>query len=301
MVYQTKLKNIVSDNSFPFRIDYGILNEDYEAHSHDFHELFIITKGTAIHTVNNNKQQITAGDVFVFNNSTIQHSFTDTGQLELYNFIFSPEYFFDQQDDLFQMEGYQSLFVLDPFFSSKKGYENFVHLPYQELMEMMMISETILNEFKVKPSGYKTIIKSKFLELVVKLSRSYFCHVPNKKTPHFQGISKAITYIEKNYTKPIYNEDLANMASLSTRQFLRIFKECYQSSPVNYIIQLRLKHACNLLKTIDLSLKDIAYDCGFSDANYFSRLFSTHIGESPSEYRKKYLCRSNGGRQWGLV
>jgi AraC family L-rhamnose operon transcriptional activator RhaR/AraC family L-rhamnose operon regulatory protein RhaS len=185
------------------------------------------------------------------------------------------------------MEGYQSLFVLDPFFSSKKGYENFVHLPYQELMEMMLISETILNEFKVKRSGYKTIIKSKFLELAVKLSRSYFCHDPKKLTPRFRGLSKAITFIEKNYTKPIYNEDLANMASLSTRQFLRIFKECYKYSPVNYIIQLRLKHACNLLKTKDLSLKDIAYDCGFSDANYFSRLFSSHIGKSPSEYRKE--------------
>ncbi len=289
MITQRKLKKIVPDYAFPFRIDHGILNEPYEAHSHDFHELFIIKKGAAIHTINENRQQISAGDVFIINNNTIHHGFKDPMGLELYNFIFDPDYFFNQQNDLFQMEGYQSLFVLEPMFSSKKGYKHYIHLSSQELMAINHISENILNEFSVKRAGFKIIIKSKFLELVVKLSRKYAGHSSINKPHKLDGLSKAITYIEKNYTTPIHNEDLAKMASLSTRQFLRIFKDCYNSSPMHYIIDLRLKHACSLLKKRGLSLKEIAFDSGFNDANYFSRLFSTYFGKSPRNYRKEQL------------
>ncbi len=287
MITHLTLKNEISDLSFPFRVQYGVLKEDYTTHSHDYHELFIITKGTAVHTVNQNKQQISAGDVFVLNNSNIQHNFLNPVELELYNFIFIPEHVFHQQSDLFQLEGYQSLFVLEPFYSSKTGYKNYVHLSFKSLMELNLLSESILKEYQEKKSGYKTIIKSKFLELVVKLTREYSGQVSQNLVPRFHGLSKAISYIEKNYTKTIHNEELAQKASLSTRQFLRIFKECYKSSPANYIIHLRLNHACNLLKSKDLKLRDIAFDCGFNDANYFSRLFSRHVGKSPSEYRNE--------------
>ncbi len=278
---------MIHDHDFPFKVDHGILNETFEIHSHDFFELFIIKKGSAIHTINGNKQQVSAGDVFVINNRAIYHGFEDPIQMELYNFIFEPDYFFKQQHDLFQMEGYQSLFVLEPIFSSKKGYKHFIHIPFKKLMELNQISESILNEFQAKKPGYKTIIKSKFLELVAKLSRAYVGH-PSIKKPHkVEGLGKAVAFIEKNYTSPIHNDDLAKIASLSTRQFLRTFKECYHCSPVHYIINLRIKHACNLLEKQDLSLKEIAFDCGFNDANYFSRLFSAYIGKSPSNYRKE--------------
>jgi transcriptional regulator, AraC family len=55
-----------------------------------------------------------------------------------------------------------------------------------------------------------------------------------------------------------------------------------------YLTQVRLEHARQLLKGYDLKIKDIAAICGFMDSNYFCRLFRKHTERSPSEYRRQY-------------
>ncbi|MBD9062876.1 MAG: AraC family transcriptional regulator, partial [Enterobacter cloacae] len=55
-----------------------------------------------------------------------------------------------------------------------------------------------------------------------------------------------------------------------------------------YLTKTRLEHARQLLKGYDLKIKDIATCCGFTDSNYFCRLFRKHTERSPSEYRRQY-------------
>ncbi|MEP3932587.1 helix-turn-helix transcriptional regulator, partial [Rhodopirellula bahusiensis] len=57
--------------------------------------------------------------------------------------------------------------------------------------------------------------------------------------------------------------------------------------PIKYLIQVRIQEASRLLRSTDRSITDIAFDVGFSDSNYFSRQFRTHLGLSPREYRKQ--------------
>jgi transcriptional regulator GlxA family with amidase domain len=62
-------------------------------------------------------------------------------------------------------------------------------------------------------------------------------------------------------------------------------KALTNDSIANYLLQLRLQRAWHLLKTTDLNVSEIAYDVGFKDASYFSRVFKKHFGGSPIEMR----------------
>jgi AraC family L-rhamnose operon transcriptional activator RhaR/AraC family L-rhamnose operon regulatory protein RhaS len=285
---KSKIIDNIHHFDFPFHIDYAILKDDYPNHSHDFHELFIVVKGTCIHTINKNRQPLSAGDVRVIKNEDVVHGFTDPVGLELYNYIFDPSLLKEIYPELLQMEGYQNLFILEPFFLHNQGYRNSLQLDYKDLSRVLEISGEILREYRNQQRGFKTLIRSKFLELIVKLSRNYenlsATDAPGK---NITGLGKAIVYMEQNFKDKISAGELAHRAALSQRQFLRLFTKCYNTSPVKYLTQLRVKHAVNLLETTDLSLKEISFSSGFSDSNYFSRKFIEQMGISPSAYRKK--------------
>jgi YesN/AraC family two-component response regulator len=65
-----------------------------------------------------------------------------------------------------------------------------------------------------------------------------------------------------------------------------VFKKKTGLSPLAYFNQLKVQHACELLKKTDLKMNQICYKVGIEDSLYFSRLFSKIIGMSPTEYRK---------------
>lgn len=81
-------------------------------------------------------------------------------------------------------------------------------------------------------------------------------------------------------------EDLAFFAGVSLSTFKRKFKAVFDTSPNQYIKTKRLNKAQNLLKTTNQRISDIAYDCGFNDVGYFSKLFKAEFNHSPSDFRK---------------
>ena len=72
---------------------------------------------------------------------------------------------------------------------------------------------------------------------------------------------------------------------MSVRNFSRVFHQAYGISPINYVIQLRIQHAYELLHTMDISVSEVAYLCGFQDSSYFTRQFKHASGLTPKEYR----------------
>ena len=81
-------------------------------------------------------------------------------------------------------------------------------------------------------------------------------------------------------------EELAFLSGLSVSSFKRKFQNIYGTSPNKYITSKRLEKAQVLLKSSDLSISEIAYDCGFNDVGYFSKVFKTHYNCLPSDLRK---------------
>jgi AraC-like DNA-binding protein len=124
-------------------------------------------------------------------------------------------------------------------------------------------------------------------ELLIRLIQSqHLAHLQqhpensNKSRLHF-----VLNYISENLTKKIPIDTLSQKVYLSRSTFFKMFKEQFGLSPLDYINGERLKLAKQLLVTQNSSVRDVAFQCGFSDPNYFVRLFRKSEGITPAMYR----------------
>lgn len=84
---------------------------------------------------------------------------------------------------------------------------------------------------------------------------------------------------------------LAKLASLSVSQFSFTFKQCFGTSPINYLLSLRLRQALYHLSDHNLNVTEIARKVGFEDVFYFSKQFKKRFGLSPLKYRQSMSDR----------
>jgi two-component system response regulator YesN len=100
-------------------------------------------------------------------------------------------------------------------------------------------------------------------------------------------VSKAIEYIKSNYNKDITLDEVASFVCSSSYYFSKIFKEFTGKNYVDYITELRIQKAKEMLLRGNLSIKEICFEVGYNDPNYFSRVFKKIEGVSPTEFKGK--------------
>ena len=96
----------------------------------------------------------------------------------------------------------------------------------------------------------------------------------------------AKTYIENNLHEDISIEQLCRELHIGRTKLYEIFRNELKMGISKYILHRRMHRAKQLLKTTDLSISEIAHNVGFSDYNYFSRVYKKTYGKSPKHYRK---------------
>lgn len=99
---------------------------------------------------------------------------------------------------------------------------------------------------------------------------------------------KAKEYIKANYSKPITLEDISREINVSPQYFSKLFKEETGENFIDYLTGIRIKVAKDLLENSELSIKEICYNIGYSDPNYFSRIFKKIVGVAPTEYKENF-------------
>ena len=107
----------------------------------------------------------------------------------------------------------------------------------------------------------------------------------NKKN---EKIKTMMIFIHEHFDEKISVEDIAESAFLSERECYRVFKNCLHTTPLEYIKSYRLQIACQLLKDSEISITEIAHNCGIGSSSYFGSIFRQYIGCSPMQYRKKW-------------
>lgn len=101
-------------------------------------------------------------------------------------------------------------------------------------------------------------------------------------------ILPAIRYIESNYQNPkLSNAELAEQCNISEVYFRKIFTETYKTTPKQFIVDIRINKAKQLLSDGFLNIGAVAEECGFSNQYHFCRLFKEKTGFTPSEYLKR--------------
>ena len=106
---------------------------------------------------------------------------------------------------------------------------------------------------------------------------------------HFEKIRPAVDHIHERFLlEDLKISDLAATCGMKESYFQRLFKEKYGVSPIKYIIQLKINHACELLELEQYSITQIADICNFSDVYFFSRQFKQYTGITPTQYIQKH-------------
>lgn len=101
-------------------------------------------------------------------------------------------------------------------------------------------------------------------------------------------IRRVSSFVEKNLgNSDIGVGDIASAAAISLSGLQRKMKQLMGITPLDFLKEARMKHACLLLKTTDKPVSDVAYACGYSDPKYFSRSFKSSVGKSPTEWREQ--------------
>ncbi|MBQ7336229.1 MAG: AraC family transcriptional regulator [Clostridia bacterium] len=107
----------------------------------------------------------------------------------------------------------------------------------------------------------------------------------SKHLKKLERINNAVLLMNQNYKNSISTADLASAVYLSEGYFCSLFKEVMGKSAMDYLNGLRVERAEQLLKASDMSVSEIAFCCGFSDANYFSRTYKRFLHKTPSQTR----------------
>ena len=103
------------------------------------------------------------------------------------------------------------------------------------------------------------------------------------------GIRGVKKHIDESFSLPGFSvEQLCYDAGLSHAHLLRLFRKAYGMSVIQYVIKKRIALACELLISTELSIKSVAFSCGFTDESHFMKTFKREIGESALKYRKKH-------------
>lgn len=168
-------------------------------------------------------------------------------------------------------------------FSSKNTFEI---LTLEDTVHIESIITQMYNEWKEKKQGYRYKCTSLFYSLIYYLNghaveNSIGSISPNNK------IKKALDYIHVHFrSEEISISTLSDMCSVSETYFRKQFKNLYSVSPNQYIINLRLENASQLLQSDLYTVAEVAEKSGFNDTKYFSRIFKKHFNMSPREFSK---------------
>lgn len=136
--------------------------------------------------------------------------------------------------------------------------------------------------------GYEEMLTYLFRELLMTMHRRMTENAPRVSGFIQDEIDRARAFFDEHYNEEISIEQYAVSRNMSTSWFNRSFRSAVGTSPMQYILDVRIRNAQTLLETTDYSVTSIAALVGYENPMYFSRLFRKAKGLSPSKYRKTF-------------
>lgn len=97
-------------------------------------------------------------------------------------------------------------------------------------------------------------------------------------------------HIDRHFAEPLDLATLSGIAGLSKFHFLRLFKATYGRTPVAYLSERRVERAQDLLRATGLTITEVCHAVGFTSLGSFSSRFRELVGETPSEFQRRYAA-----------
>lgn len=253
-------------------------------HWHNFFEITYILDGHARYFVNGKQYDVEKGEIILFNHIEAHGWEVLSDQMTLLVLIFGSDFIADRT----------SIFDYDyllPFVERGSNFQNKIPgtLPYAG--EIIHIMNEINREYIQREVGYALMIKSDILKILTILYRN--CERSNPsgellggKKEAMKRLEKSFQYIKKHYCEKIKLKDVARISCMSPNYFSSYFRKVTNMQFQEFLIEMRIQKAREMLRTSDEGILDIAEDCGFSNMSNFYRLFRKYTGYSPGDERK---------------
>ncbi len=256
-------------------------------HTHDFAELIIIVNGGGTHWINGDVYAVTAGDIFLIQGNT-EHYFTERHKLDMYNLMFDERFLRGHLENLRNLPGFNAFFLFEPTYRRRHKFQSRLHLEREPLFALETLLRQMETEWRQSLPGVDLLLLARLLEIFVIISREYSQN-RNPMARHLVRLGDLIARLENEYAKPWTIARIAALTAMAPSTLIPIFKEVTGHTPIDYLLNVRLSKAAELLQQSALPVSEIAENCGFADSNYFSRQFHKKYLVSPREYRAKLL------------
>ncbi len=278
---------IISQENFDPKIFYICkkkVTNQFEYHKHDYIELRYIFSGTGKYMLDGTIYNVKSGNIIICNPNVLHKNILNSFEEPIIEFNIG---FTNIHIKNFPKN---TLYLLDK--------PPMLYIPSNHRQEFVKCCNEILLEQETKKQYNDLMIKALFMKFLVLVMRELYssgniieeaneqvgCNFESSNKTYI--VNTIISYLNKNYMKKISLNKISKNMYLSPVYISKLFKEETGDSPINYLIQLRLEKAKEiLLNNENISIQDIAKTVGYDDAYYFSKLFKKYYGVSPSNYK----------------
>lgn len=160
-------------------------------------------------------------------------------------------------------------------------------IPAGTLLEYSRIFKQMIQELQQCRAGYEELLAMLLRQIFIIISRQMTKERTLKSDYLDTEMELALEYFNINYNKDLNIDDYAASRGMSVSWFIRTFKQYAGTTPMQYIVALRITNAQMLLETTNYNVTEIGNFVGYDNPLYFSRIFKKQKGFSPSEYRKQ--------------
>lgn len=253
-------------------------DDAFGEHSHNCVEIVVIIKGNSEHFINEVKRPAVPGAVFFIMPGDV-HRFTSCKTIEHFTISCTAELLVFFGIDINVLHGIsQKLSANKSFCCQLNSLELY---SAQKLLHQMNDEFSKLGQFtnKLKFHSLFTL----FLAIIAQAEerRKNAGEIGDK---HY--VENIEQFIREHFESKLQLQQLAKYCHHSVSQLIRKFRQYYGCTPIAYQQKLRLAHAEELLIKSSFTITEIAYKCGFTSGNYFSKQFHQHYGTSPQQFRK---------------
>ncbi|MDD6174989.1 MAG: AraC family transcriptional regulator [Firmicutes bacterium] len=262
-------------------------------HTHDSIQIDYIYSGSARHMVHDNVCDVVHGDIFVIP-PFVPHLLSRAEQTdaEVIEFEFLPSFINQAFDRVTTSEAFWDFAYIEPFLVEENLVKPRLNLAGKIQVEVENLLNEALRENELRRPGFELLIKSLLLKLLVIVGRELTDDLTDSKTRplfdrHRDAIKGAINYIEEHFTENLTIDSVAKMFMLSPSFFGYLFKNLTSKTFTEYLKDLRIAKAAEMLKTSDKKVIEICYESGFNNLNHFNRTFKQSVGVSPGAYRRE--------------
>lgn len=296
MNFNTSYNKIITDENLMETIQHGSSNYPFhfyydnlalfdsnciEWHWHAEFEFVYIESGTVTFGIGENQFDLSEGNG-VFINSKILHRFYSTQDAIIPNFVCMP-FFLAPQDSLIYHK-----YILPVVTSSLTFQILLAEVPWQakalEIIRQIIAAQDSISSCELMTSSLLQKLWLKIYENV----EIFHNEKPIKDSSSSQArLQLMMQYIHQNYTQVISLDTLSSHATVSKSTALNLFRKYLHITPINYLINYRLKAAALLLINTEKKINTISNETGFNNVDYFCRLFKKHYHLTPTEYRKR--------------